>query len=91
MDRMTDPLNPHLFGTQKEYAWDAWKTKVAPLTPSKELFDQWWEGAANQRWNSVRDLMIAAWNNAVAEQTTFDGWWNAIVEASKNLDVTPKP
>ena len=83
-----DPNNPQLFGTQRDYAWNAWQTAfgVGNGTGADEAeFQKWWEVAVTSRWDSTKTLMLSAWSMgaaaAAAKAPTFAAWWQQIVDA----------
>jgi hypothetical protein len=96
--------NPQLPGTQKDVAWNAYQTAFGALTfpdggtlqVDRSKFELWWQSVATQRWVDVRSLMIVAWTagtNARAEAVAdaFDTWWQQIVNAQLQEEVTKVP
>lgn len=91
---MPDADNPMLFGTQKDYAWNAWQTAYGAgngTGADRAEFDAWWERIAAQPSGSIRALMAAAWQegdrSARMKAPTFDAWWQQIIDTQPK--VTP--
>ncbi len=91
---MTDPKeNPILFGTQKDYAWDAWQKAfdAGTLLPARDRFETWWtEVGLTVEWKDLREMMQAAWGSGVQDHNIactagFNSWWQEI------LDKQPSP
>lgn len=76
---MSDPM---LFGTQMDYAWDAWKkaSSGSSRPASNEEFKAWWDGhACTTHWTSLYEMMHAAWN--AGAQEGFTAWWQGILDS----------
>lgn len=76
---MSDPNNPMLFGTEKDYAWNAWQTAYGDgngTGADQAEFEAWWQRATAQAWDSTKTLMMAAWQQgdqaARAKAPRFD-------------------
>jgi hypothetical protein len=84
--------DPILFGTEKDYAWDAYQKGYGDgkLTPNCEKFDRYFDEVyLKLAAYSLHDRMNSAWNVGVMhrnEEATagFDAWWQEI------LDTQPK-
>lgn len=90
---MADPI---LFGTQKDYAWDAWRTascrRPEDETISKKHFEEWWDSyLSNVPKFSLEDLFRAAWNTGASntDKIKFESWWQEILD--KQPGETPTP
>ena len=89
---MAPDANPMLFGTEKDYAWDAWQKAFDAGTrlPDHEKFLKWFDEVYLKLGAfSMRDRFHAAWGVGVQdrnEQCTsgFNAWWQEI------LDTQPK-
>lgn len=77
--------NPTLYGTQRDYALDAWRTACG----SEDGFAHWWDSiAVVGPWHSTRELMAAAWSAAPcnpaiddpAPLARFEAWWRQILD-----------
>jgi hypothetical protein len=74
---------PQLFGTQKDYAWNAWQAAfdAGTLLPDRDKFETWWtEFGLTIVWKSTREMMQAAWGKGVADRheqglAGFNAWW----------------
>lgn len=85
---MTDKDNPILFGTEKDYAWNAWQKAfdAGKLLPSRERFDAWWRDVALVvSWPHIKNLLDAAWKAGVMDRSAqgysgFNSWWQEILD-----------
>lgn len=71
-----------LFGTQLDYAWDAWQRAFGPQ-PVRARFDAWWTNVAlTKPWSTLYALMYAAWLAGANDRngTGFDSWWQEILD-----------
>jgi hypothetical protein len=89
-----DPENPVLFGTQRDYAWNAWQSAfdAGKLLPDSAKFHAWWNDfGVTVQWKSVHEMMQAAWGKGVQdrnEQCTagFDAWWQHVLADAQPVD-----
>jgi hypothetical protein len=80
---------PILFGTQKDYAWDAFQTAfdAGKLLPDRTYFETWWtEVGLTVQWKDLRQMFEAAWGSGVqcrniACTAGFNAWWQQILDA----------
>lgn len=87
---MVDPI---LWGTQMEFAWDAWQKAfdAGILKPDRARFDTWWESVAlHESWRELRELFQAAWIAAANDRNIqctagFDAWF---ANANTNVEGT---
>jgi hypothetical protein len=89
---------PILFGTEKDYAWDAWRkaNDEDGLSPDRAKFNAWWDSVALARtWTGgMRELFEAAWNASVDEHAKFlrsgyAAWWQEILDKQPVVTMTP--
>ena len=83
-----DPDNPVLFGTERDYAWNAWQTAYGAGSGTgadENEFSAWWERRAAKGWPSKRSLMAEAWTMgcraALNKAPTFEEWWQQILDS----------
>jgi len=77
---MSDPV---IWGTQKEFAWDAWQKAfdAGALKPDRQRFEKWWEEVAlHTSWTELREMMQWAWLTGVYDRNVqctagFDAWF----------------
>lgn len=88
---MADDNNPVLFGTQKDYAWDAWQKAfdAGPGTslPDPEKFNAWWNNVGTKvMFATTRDMMFSAWAAGITDRIQacnagFPAWWQQILDS----------
>lgn len=85
---MSDPNNPTLFGTEKDYAWNAYQSAfdAGTLLPDRKRFEQYFDEVyAKLGAFSLRDRMQSAWNVGVQHRNEactagFIAWWQNILD-----------
>lgn len=87
---MSDPEKPPtLFGTEKDYAWNAWQKAfdAGALLPDHEKFVAWFDEVYLKLGSfGLHDRLHAAWGAGVQdrnEQCTagFNSWWQEILDS----------
>ena len=80
--------DPMLFGTEKDYAWDAYQKGFgAGETPSEAKFEKYFNDVYLKLANySLHDRMQSAWNVGVRHRNElstagFDAWWQVILDS----------
>ena len=85
-------VDPILFGTEKQYAWDAYQKAfdAGALLPDHGKFSTWFDEVYLKlgEW-PMRERMHAAWGAGVQDRNIactagFNAWWQEI------LDTQPK-
>jgi len=83
---MSEPI---LFGTQKDYAWDAYQSgfgKGGVLLPDRADFEDWWNMfGLGVQWQDLREMFHAAWGKGVQNRNVqgtagYDAWWQEILD-----------
>ena len=81
--------DPVLFGTEKDYAWNAWQSAFdagGTLLPDHDKFEKYFDEVYLKLGAySLHDRLMSAWNAGVLdrnEQGTagFNAWWQEILD-----------
>jgi hypothetical protein len=86
---MSEPKTPQLFGTEKDYAWDAWQKAfdAGTLLPDRAKFEKYFDEVYLKLGAyPLRERLNSAWNSGVLdrnEQGTagFNAWWQEILDS----------
>jgi hypothetical protein len=92
----SDPSTPILFGTEKDYAWDAYQKGYGDgkLSPDRERFKKYFDEVYLQLGAfSLQDRMRSAWNVGVRDRNEdatagYDAWWQEILDSQPVLETT---
>jgi hypothetical protein len=91
--------DPILFGTEKDYAWDAYEKAfdANALQPDHAVFDKWFDDVYLQLGSySLHDRLHAAWGAGVQARNIactvgFGAWWQKILDSQPVISEQQQP